>query len=52
MIFMFLLLTISDFGLRQISGMVSDILCVGGGINDGLELRDNRFELEPKIVLK
>ena len=52
MIFVIFLLSISDFGLRHVSVIVSDILNVGGSKDDALELRDSRFELAPKIVLK
>lgn len=39
------LLTLSEFCLRHVSVMVSDILCVGRCKNDGLELCRSRFEL-------
>ena len=51
MIFVIFLLSISDFGLRHVSVIVSDILNVGGSKDDALELRDSRFELTPKKSL-
>ena len=38
------LLTLSEFCLRHVSVMVSDILCVGSGIDNGLKLGWSGFE--------
>ena len=44
------LLTLSEFRLRHISVRVSDILCVGGGKDYGLELSGSRFENRLQFV--
>jgi len=36
--------------VRWLTDKVSDILCVGGGINDGLELCWSRFEYRLQFV--
>ena len=43
-------LTLSEFHLRHVSDMVSDIRSVGRGEDDGLELGRSRFELGLQFV--
>ena len=47
----YFLLTLSEFRLRHVSVMVSDILCVGSCIDDGLKLGWGGFKYRFQFVL-